>query len=219
MEAAGIDVAVLQPVATRPDQVCSINDWTAGLAGDHIVPFGAMHPDFEGVAEEFARMRSIGIRGVKLHPEFQLCAPEDPRMHPIYEAANAEGLIILFHAGIDIAIDTLTGTPDVFSRIHEAYPDLRMVLAHLGGFRMWDEVREHLVGRDVWLDTSYTLGHLPDAEFVEIVRAHGVDRILFGTDAPWGDMAEDVRKMGELGFSDAELEAIMHGSAEALLSR
>ena len=168
MEAAGIDVAVLQPVATRPDQVCSINDWTAGLAGDHVVSFGAIHPDFEGVAEEFARMRSLGIRGVKLHPEFQLCAPDDERMHPIYEAADAEGLIILFHAGIDIAIDTLTGTPDVFARVHEAYPGLRIVLAHMGGFRMWDEVREHLVGRDVWLDTSYTLGHLPDEEFVDL---------------------------------------------------
>jgi predicted TIM-barrel fold metal-dependent hydrolase len=138
-------------------------------------------------------------------------------MHPIYEAADAEGLIILFHAGIDIAIDTLTGTPDVFARIHETYPDLRLVLAHMGGFRMWDEVREHLVGSDVWLDTSYTLGYLSDEQFVEIVRAHGVERIMFGTDAPWGDMAADVRRMQELGFAAEELEAIMHGTAEALL--
>jgi predicted TIM-barrel fold metal-dependent hydrolase len=82
---------------------------------------------------------------------------------------------------------------------------------------MWDEVREHLVGRDVWLDTSYTLGHLPDEEFVDIVRAHGVERVLFGTDAPWGDMAEDVRRIGELGFTDEELDAITHRSAETLL--
>ena len=58
---------------------------------------------------------------------------------------------------------------------------------------------------------------MPNEEFLELVRAHNVQRVLFGTDAPWGDMAADVRRIGELGFTDAELEAITHGSAEALL--
>ena len=76
-DAAGIDVTVLQPVATKPEQVVSINDWTAALASDRVVPFGAMHPDFDDPASEIARMRDLGIRGIKLHPEFQACAPDD----------------------------------------------------------------------------------------------------------------------------------------------
>ena len=65
----------------------------------------------------------------------------------------------------------------------------------MGGFRLWDEVQEHLIGLPIWLDTSYSLGHLPDEQFLEMVRAHGVERILFGTDAPWADMAEEVARI------------------------
>jgi len=214
---AGINVTVLQPVATRPEQVVSINDWTAGLASERVVPFGAMHPDFDDPATEMARMRELGIRGIKLHPEFQACAPDDPRMRPIYQAAEENRLILLFHAGLDISIPTLHGSPQTFTGICGDYPELRIVLAHMGGFRLWDEVQEHLVGLPVWLDTSYTLGHLPDERFLEMVREHGADRILFGTDAPWGDMAEEVRRIANLPLEPGEREAIMHGTAEALL--
>jgi predicted TIM-barrel fold metal-dependent hydrolase len=214
---AGIDLTVLQPVATKPEQVVSINDWTAALAAERIVPFGAMHPDFDEPAAEIERMRSLGLKGIKLHPEFQACAPDDARMHPIYGAAEKAGLILLFHAGIDIGIPTLHGPPTTFTDIHHDFPDLKIVLAHMGGFRLWDEVQEHLIGLPVWLDTSYSLGHMPAEQFLEMAREHGVDRILFGTDAPWADMAEEVRLVGALPLEPAERAAIMHGTAEALL--
>jgi predicted TIM-barrel fold metal-dependent hydrolase len=216
-DAAGIDTAVLQPVATKPEQVRSINDWTAALAGERVVPFGAMHPDFDDPAAEIERMRGLGIRGIKLHPEFQACAPDDARMHPIYEAAEKAGLILLFHAGIDIGIPTLFGPPTTFTDIYHDFPELRIVLAHMGGFQCWDDVQKHLIGLPLWLDTSYSLGHMPDEQFLEMVRAHSHNRVLFGTDAPWADMAEEVRLVGALPLEPAERAAIMHGTAEALL--
>lgn len=216
-DSAGIDVSVLQPVATKPDQVISINDWTAGRASESVVPFGAMHPDFEDPTSEIVRMRGLGIRGIKLHPEFQACAPDDIRMQPIYEAAQHAGLVLLFHAGLDIGIPTLHGTPQAFVDIHHDYPELRIVLAHMGGFKLWDEVLDQLVGLPIWFDTSYSIGHLPEEQFLEIVRAHGADRILFGTDAPWADMAEEVAKLDALPLEAGEREAIMHGNAEKLL--
>ncbi len=56
-----------------------INDWAASIAGDGIVPFGAMHPELEDPAAEIARMASLGLRGIKLHPEHQAFAPDEPR--------------------------------------------------------------------------------------------------------------------------------------------
>ena len=218
-DTAGIDVTVLQPVATKPGQVVSINDWTSDLTSDRVVPFGAMHPDFDDPATEIARMRGLGIRGIKLHPEFQACAPDDARMRPIYAAAEEHGLVLLFHAGIDIGIPTLFGPPQTFTDIHRDFPELRIVLAHMGGFRLWDEVQEHLVGLPIWFDTSYSLGHISDEQFLEIARAHGTDRVLFGTDAPWADMAEEVARMEALPLEPQEREAIMHGTAEALLGK
>jgi predicted TIM-barrel fold metal-dependent hydrolase len=219
MDAAGIAVSVLQPVATKPGQVRAINDWAASVASDRIVPFGAMHPSVDDPAAEIAHMAAIGLRGIKLHPEYQEFVPDEERMAPIYEAARAHGLIVLFHAGIDIGIPTLRGTPRTFAQVLAGFPGLKVVLAHMGSFKLWDEVTEELVGREVWLDTAYTLGHLPDDRFVEIARAHGTGRIVFGTDAPWTDAVAELAHIRRLGFDEGELAAILGGNAEVLLAR
>jgi uncharacterized protein len=80
-----------------------------------------------------------------------------------------------------------------------------------------DGVAELLAGRDVWLDTSYTLGHLPDDEFVSLLRAHGSDRVLFGSDGPWTDPAVEIGRLRGLGLTGGELEAVLGGNAERLL--
>jgi predicted TIM-barrel fold metal-dependent hydrolase len=217
MDRAGIDAAVTQPVATKPTQVRAINDWAATTASKRITPFGAMHPDFEDPAKEIARMALLGLRGFKMHPEYQVFAPDEDRMLPILEAAAEHGLIAFFHAGIDIEIPTLHGTPDAFARMMDAMPDVTVVLAHMGGFRQWREVEEHICGRDVWIDTSYTLGHLPDDEFVDLIHTHGVGRVLFGTDGPWTDPVEELLWLRRLGLAEDELDAVLGGNAERLL--
>jgi predicted TIM-barrel fold metal-dependent hydrolase len=214
----GIDVSVTQPVATKPSQVRSINDWSAGIASERVVPFGAMHPEFENPAEELARIAALGFKGIKLHPEHQAFAPDEPRLSPIYEAAIANNLTVFFHAGEDEWHPTLHGTPDTFVNVLDAYPDLRVVLAHLGGFRLWNDVAERLVGRDVYLDTAYTLGHLPDADFVEIVHAHGAGRVMFGSDGPWTDPAAEIAWLRRLPFREGVIEALLGGNAERLLA-
>ena len=217
MDADGVDVSVLQPVATRPDQVASINDFSGALRSDRLVAFGAMHPDFPDPAGEIERMAALGIKGMKFHPEFQDFDPLDARMHRVYRAAAEHGLIILFHAGVDPAYDTLRGVPTTFRRIISKHPDLTVILAHLGGYRVWEEVAEHLVGERVYLDTAYTLGHLPASDVTNIIRGHGTDRILFGSDGPWRSAAHDIRELAQLGLTSDELEAIYWRNAAHLL--
>ena len=218
MDRCGVDASVIQPVATKASQVPSINNWVAGVRNPRIIPFGAMHPDFEEPATEIARMASLGLRGMKLHPEHQSFAPDEPRLAAVYEAALAHDMTILFHAGADEVHPTVHGTPESFLAVMEAFPGLRIVLAHLGGYRVWNHVAELLVGRDVYLDTAYTLGHLPDADFVEIVHAHGAERVLFGSDGPWTDAAEEIAWLRRLPFRPGIADAILGENAERLLA-
>ena len=88
MDRNGVDVSVIQPVATKPGQVAVINEWAASLASDRIIPFGAMHPDLPDPGAEMARMRGLGLKGFKLHPEHQEFAPDEPRMEAIYSSAE-----------------------------------------------------------------------------------------------------------------------------------
>lgn len=217
MDRAGIAQAVIQPVTTKASQVPGVNDWAASCASERIIPFGTVHPDIPDPASEIARMAALGLRGFKMHPEYQVFQPHEERMSPIYEAAIEHDMTILFHAGIDIEIPTLHGTPDSFARMLDRHPGLSAILAHMGGFRQWDGVAEYLVGREVFFDTSYTLGHLPDDDFVALVEAHGADRILFGTDGPWADPATEVARIRTLGLPGDALDAIMGGNAERLL--
>ena len=217
MDRAGVDISVIQPVATKPGQVETINDWAAAAGSERIVVFGAMHPDFPDPAAEIARMRTLGLRGFKLHPEHQSFVPDEPRMAAIYDAAVEYGMTVFFHAGADVIHAGVRGTPAAFARVMDSWPRMSAVLAHLGGFRQWEGVAAYVVGRDVWLDCAYTLGHLPDDEFVALVRAHGTDRVLFGSDGPWTDTREEIAHLRRLSFSDSELDGILGGNAERLL--
>ena len=218
MDRAGIDRSVLLPVATKASQVRTINDWVIGLASERIVPFGAMHPDVADPWAEIALLRAAGVRGFKMHPEYQSFEPTEPRLQPIYRAAAEQKMTIYFHAGGDVAFDSVRGTPASFVDVLDAWPDLRIVLAHMGGFRVWPGVLERLAGRDVWIDTAYTLGHLPDDEFVALARAHGVDRVLSGSDGPWTDSEKEIAHLRRLAFTPDELAGILGGNAERLLA-
>jgi predicted TIM-barrel fold metal-dependent hydrolase len=217
---AEVDLSVVLPVATKPGQVRTINDWAATLLADaRIVPFGAMHPDFEDPAGEIARMRALGLTGFKMHPEYQAFDPLAAHLETVYAAAIEQGMTLFFHAGGDVAFDTVRGTPAVFATLLDRWPDLHAVLAHMGGFRQWHDVTGRLAGRDVYFDTAYTLGHLPDDEFVALAREHGCDRVMFGSDGPWTDAEEQIAHIKSLPFAPSEVEAILGGNAERMLAR
>jgi hypothetical protein len=224
MDRAGVDVSVIQPVATKPSQVVTINDWAATMRApgspwaDRIVAFGAMHPDFDDPAAEIARMRELGLHGIKMHPDYQQFVPTEPRMRAVYAAARDNDMWMLLHAGRDIGPQSEYGTPEVYAEVLDAWPELKVILAHLGGWRLWEAAAEHIIGRDVYLDTAYTPGHLPNAEFVELVRAHGVDRVLFGSDAPWADAGAEIDKLRATGLSLDELDAVLGSNATRLLA-
>jgi predicted TIM-barrel fold metal-dependent hydrolase len=217
MDRAGVERSLIAPVATKPSQVESINDWVISLDRSRIIPFGAMHPEFDDPAAEMARLAEAGIKGFKLHSHDQDFCPDEGRMGRIYRAAVEAGMVILFHAGGFPVAHGFESRPEHFARLLDAHPDLTCILAHMGSYLFWDEVREYLCGRDVYFDTAYVPGNLPDVEFLALMRDHGIEKILFGSDGPWTDVAAEIDHMRGLRLAPAEQEAVFGGNALRLL--
>ena len=218
MARAGIGLAVPQHIATKPGQERTINQWAAGIQGEKVLCFGTIHPGSPDWREEIKRLVDYGLKGVKFHGDFQDFYVDEPRMFPIYEALCAAGSIVLFHAGIDIARPHPCHCPPKRLRtVIDRFPEGRWVAAHLGGYLSWDEVEEHLLGHPLYLDTSYTYHQLGPERMRELIRGHGVERVLFGSDSPWADQAAAVEQIRSLGLTEEEERAVLGGNAERLL--
>jgi predicted TIM-barrel fold metal-dependent hydrolase len=218
MERAGIDRSVVCSVATEPRQFEPILNWSRGIAGPRLVPFPSVHPASPEAIEEVGRVAEYGFLGIKLHPEYQDFHADDPGLAAFYGAVRAAGLIILFHAGYDIGFpDSERSAPGRILQVVRSFPGLRVIASHLGGFRRWEEVAADLLGSDIYLDTSYTLGHIPPELFRQIVHGHRAERILFGSDSPWCGQQQALREFKALGLDSAREAAILGGNARALL--
>ena len=96
-------------------------------------------------------------------------------------------------------------------------PEAKLVLAHTGGYQLWDEVEEYLVGRSIYFDISYSLGRIPDSQLLRIIENHGADRILFASDSPWDDQGEALEQFLRLELPKEEAERILYRNALDLL--
>ena len=219
MEQARIALSVIQPVATKPSQVRAINAWASQIVGNGLLPFGTLYPGQPDWEDEIERIKHTGILGVKLHPDYQEFDPDEMSVFPIYEKLQAEGLVVLYHAGDDISFPPPgRGTPKSLLKIVEHFPALNVIAAHLGGFKMWDEVEAVLVGKDIYLDTSYTFGYLETERIIRIMERHGFDRILFGTDSPWKGQQEEIQNILRLDIPDEAKRKILGENARKLLN-
>ncbi|MBQ7777435.1 MAG: amidohydrolase [Oscillibacter sp.] len=236
MERAGVDHSVLLPVATKAAQVAGINNAAAELnsKGEGLISFGGIHPDFPDWSAELDRMVQLGLKGVKIHPVYQKAEQDDIRYLRILERAGELGLIVVTHTGIDIGYpdETQCSPEKLRSAIRQVGP-VKIVAAHMGGWKQWDEALEQLADTDVFVDTSFSIGimePIPDSgysseelqlltgeQFVAMVRAYGVHRVLFGTDSPWSGQQESLAWLRTAPLTATERTAILGENAQKLL--
>ena len=212
--AADIDYVLLHATATTEKQVQSVNNFVAANINSNIFGFGTLHPDFKNPAEEVDRIMSLGLIGLKLHPDFQQFNADDDIMEDIYNAIEGK-LPLLIHAG-DERYDY--SSPLRISRLLDKHPRLTVIAAHLGGYSRWDEVKKYLMGKNVYFDTSSALWRLSQKEAVEIIRGHGTDKILFGSDYPVTSHKDELARFYNLGLLDSENKAILFDNANRLLN-
>ena len=215
MDEAGVEKALVLSCATKPEQVTAANDYLCRISSicpDRFCALGTLHPDYPDCKGELARMRKLGLRGLKLHPDFQKVYIDEPKMMRIYGEIGGD-FPILFHCG-DSRTDF--SSPWRLARVLDTFPHLKIIGAHFGGYSEWDEVWKHLVGRNLWFDTSSTLWRLPQEEACRLAVAHGADKLLFASDYPAVNHRQAVADVLSLGLSEAENEAVFHGNAEKL---
>lgn len=218
MKGWGVTSCTALNIATKPGQQRVINDWAASVQTDSVFCFGTVHPDAADAAEEVARIAELGLHGIKLHPDFQAFSIDDPKMYPIYEVASSLGLPITFHVGRDPdSVKVPYATPSGIARVSRLFPNLKIIAAHMGGARMSDEVEQTLAGKNVYLDTSLSNVFCPPDQFIRIVKKHGSERILFGSDCPWQSPLEEFKWIEALGLSSTDRENIYWNNAAHLL--
>jgi len=213
---AGVSKYVVHSAATSPAQVDVINNFIIKECQKHpeFIPFGTMHQDYENYASELERIHELGCKGIKLHPDFQKFAVDDPKMDRIYEKVQELNMAILFHAG-DCRFD-FSG-PKRFANLIEKHPSLKVIAAHFGGYSEWEESMHHLVGKKIYFDTSSTFWKLPIEKARDMVLAHGYQNFLFGSDFPMWDFSGELKKIDELNLKPEEKDAILFGNAQKLL--
>lgn len=217
-KAAGISLSVNLPVATRAEHVASTNAFAKNVP-DGIISFAALHPDTPDKAKVIGEIAADGFKGIKFHPEFQGFALDDPRMDEVWRLMAEHGLIAVFHAGGDRSYEPpYRTTPALFREFAGRHPGLKIVAAHMGGYQMWYQVETDLAGQaDLYLDTSWLLYHCDPKQAVRMIRRHGVDKVLYASDSPWRDPAEDVKAFLALPLTEEEKELVLHKNAERLL--
>ncbi len=218
MDAAGIAQSAVMPIATKPRQVASINEWIAGLDPKRFIRFGTIHPESEDVHAHIDHVIELGLSGIKLHPDYQDFLPDDEDIFHVYDRIRRDNFVLLMHCGKDFSFEEIAATPARVRRVLDAFPGICMVAAHFGGYQVWDEVEDFLIGSNVYLDTSFTLPHLDASRFVAMARSHGIEKVVFGTDSPWTAQADEIEKIQHCGFEDDEQRNIFYRNARRILS-
>ena len=218
MDEAGVDVGVVQHIATKPSQQKTINNFAASIQNERLVCFGTVHPDAEDVMEELYRIRELGLKGIKLHPDYQNFYVDDPHLAMLYETAQALQLPILMHTGYDpVSPESIHGPAQAVAQVAHSYPQLTLIAAHMGGLNEYDRAERYLVGSNVYLDMSMSSIYCQPEQFIRMVHRHGADRILFATDCPWSTAEDEMRLLDQVPLSIREKAMICYGNAQRIL--
>lgn len=218
-EDAGISGFLLLGVATNARQVKRVNESvaadvkTAREAGFHAYGFAGVHQDTVDFADEIDHAVSLGLCGVKLHPDIQGADIDDERFIPLYAELEHRGLPLYLHMGDDRA-EYRFSEPEKLSRILDRFPDLKVFAAHFGGYKAWEEAVTHLAGRkNVWYDTSSALWAMTPEYARYLIDKLGVDNIMFGTDYPVMKSRDYLDLFMQIKLTEAERHAILWQNA------
>lgn len=217
MTDAGIDRSVCLAVADTPDRLETANAFVGGLP-DPLIGFGTVHAG-RSPEENIESLRASGCRGVKIHPLFQGYPLSEPGLWDILDALQGE-FPCVFHVGPEQPVHANTlAPPRMVADIVRAFPRLQVIAAHFGGYHVYEEALEHLIGLPILLDTSWppSLASLGPKHVRSVVERHGADRVVFATDWPMADPSAEIAAIEALGLTPADTEAILGGTMAALL--
>ena len=214
---AGVSHFLVHSVATAPRQVSSINRFIAAEVAKSKGAFtglGTLHPDSEQVEQDFRELADLGLRGVKLHPDFQKFEADSDKAMRIYELCAEAELPVLVHTG-DHRFDY--SNPNRVANVLRVFPKLKFVGAHFGGWSVWDDAVRLLSGFDnILVDTSSTFYAVGRGRGKELIRIWGAERVMFGADYPMWHPQPEISSLLEMGLTEGEYRRIFWENAAAV---
>jgi predicted TIM-barrel fold metal-dependent hydrolase len=223
MKRCQIEAVVTFCMAERPEVVVPANNFLVEIMDNQtIFSFGTILPNMEDCVGEVRRIKEKRIKGIKFHSLFQPIRARDENLFPIYDAMAQAGMIAYFHVGKDPVHPSHppgTGPQDV-AQVKEHFPGLKIVAAHFGGLLMLDEARKWIIGRDIYIDTCWgpNIQNLEADVVVDLIRQHGVEKVLFATDYPaTSDPVSQIRWFKDLPLQEKEKQLIFRENARRLL--
>ena len=222
MKETGVDLSVILPVVTKPEQFDNVNRFAKEIndiyKGNTLLSFGGIHPDCTDYKHKLRQIKEMGLKGIKIHPDYQGVMIDDKRFMNIIEYADALDLIIITHAGIDIGLpEPVHCPPDKMRTVYDKIKPKKMVLAHYGGWKQWEMVYDYLAGTEMYFDTAFTLDFIENEWFYKILDKHGAKRILFATDSPWSDAKKGIDYIRQLNIPEESKNMILYENAQKLL--
>ena len=212
---AGITEFAILPVATKPERTRHINEFIIREAANQprFYGFGTVHAAMDGLMEEVAFIQDNNLYGIKIHPDYQTFAIDDPRMFPVYEQIQGK-LPIVFHMG-DLRYDY--SQPARLRKVLRNFSKLQVVAAHFGGYQMHKQAVEELSDTNCFFDTSSSLMVMESGLAEKYIHHYGAERFLYGTDYPMWDPVVEVERFFKLDLTDGEKEQIAWKTAAQLL--
>ena len=225
LEKGLVDVAVALPVLTKPEQFESVFNFVIKINEEFsnkdkkIISFGGIHPACDDIKGKLKRVKEAGLKGVKIHPDYQNTFIDDDGYIEILKCAKDLDLIVVTHAGIDCGYRecTIKCPPSLTRKVIDKVNHEKFVLAHLGGSEMVGDVLKYLAGEKVYFDTAYVLSRIKKEDFLSVLDKHGDDRILFASDFPWSSMDGDVEILKSFVEDKDTQNKILYKNALSLL--
>lgn len=213
---AGISQYVVLPVSNLPNRVQGINDFILEQTKlhDNFIGFGTVHADMAGLEEEVDRILSMGLHGIKMHPDSQRFPIDDLRLYPVYDAIQ-DKIPVILHMG-DQRYNY--SHPVRLRRILDKFPRLQVIAAHFGGYSMYHTARELLWDTDCVFDISSSLMFMEKGVPERYITSYGVERCAYGTDYPLWDPVNEVKRFQQLHLTDDQFDQIAHKTAERILN-
>lgn len=214
----------------QAEHLMAFNRWACDVAAAHpkLTVFVAADPTVLGGEPGAAHLKDMvenhGARGIKIHPVVQRFLPDDQRMFPIYRTCVELGISVLSHSGSAHG-DTAYAEPRAFSGVMRAFPDLKLVLAHLGG-GAW---RQATAFAEAFPQVTFDLCEIiawtgaPNAptssELARVILDIGPQRVMLGTDFPWYDLVETADRVMNLPLLSEEQKTGILGANAARIMR
>ena len=210
-EKAGVSRYVISSAAVVPKQARSIVEFLAEARRGHpqCIAFGSVYPGMDGYEEILDELQALGLRGLKIHPDFQKLPIDDPSGIETYRSIARRGLPVLMHMGDD-RYDF--SSPERLTNLIRQVPDLIVIAAHFGGWRAWERSLAHPQPENVFYDTSSTTPMVSRDMVMRMLERLGPERFLFGTDFPMWSPEEMVRQFLSLDLGESLREQILYGN-------